>query len=39
MLLVGKPEWSPLGRPRRISVDNFKMDLGEIVVLTDLSGL
>jgi hypothetical protein len=28
---VGKPgEKEPLGRPRRMSVDNIKMDLGEI---------
>jgi hypothetical protein len=30
-ILVGKPEGKrPLGRPRRIWVDNIKMDLGEI---------
>jgi hypothetical protein len=30
-LLVGKPEGkSPLGRPRRRWMDNFKMDLGDI---------
>jgi hypothetical protein len=30
-LLVGKPEGRrPLGRPRWRSVDNIKMDLGEI---------
>jgi hypothetical protein len=30
-LLVGKPEGnSPLGRPRRRRVDNFKIDLVEI---------
>jgi hypothetical protein len=30
-ILVGKPEGRrPLGRPRRRSVDNIKMDLGEI---------
>jgi hypothetical protein len=30
-LLVGKPEGKrPLGKPRRRSVDNIKMDLGEI---------
>jgi hypothetical protein len=29
-ILVGKPEGKrPLGRPRRIWVDNIKMDLGE----------
>jgi hypothetical protein len=30
-LLVGKPEGKrPLGRPRRMWVDNIKMDLGEV---------
>jgi hypothetical protein len=30
-LLVGKPEGKrPLGRPRRIWVDNIRMDLGEV---------
>jgi hypothetical protein len=30
-LLVGKPEGKrPLGRPRRRSIDNIKMDLSEI---------
>jgi hypothetical protein len=30
-ILVGKPEGKrPLGRPRRRSVDNIKMDLREI---------
>jgi hypothetical protein len=30
-ILVGKPEGKrPLGRPRRMWVDNIKMDLGEI---------
>jgi hypothetical protein len=30
-ILVGKPEGKrPLGRPRRLWVDNFKMDLREI---------
>jgi hypothetical protein len=30
-LLVGKPEGKrPLGRPRRMWMDNIKMDLGEI---------
>jgi hypothetical protein len=30
-ILVGKPEGRrPLGRPRRMCVDNIKMDLGEI---------
>jgi hypothetical protein len=30
-ILVGKPEGErPLGRPRRRSVDNIKMDLREI---------
>jgi hypothetical protein len=30
-LLVGKPERKrPLGKPRRRSVDNIKMDLGEV---------
>jgi hypothetical protein len=29
-LLVGKPEGKrPLGRPRRRSMDNIRMDLGE----------
>jgi hypothetical protein len=31
-ILVGKPEEKrPLGRPRRRSVDNIKMDVSEIV--------
>jgi hypothetical protein len=30
-LLVGKPEGKrPLGRPRRMWVDNIRMDLGEV---------
>jgi hypothetical protein len=30
-LLVGKPEGKrPLGRPRRRSVDNIRMDLGKV---------
>jgi hypothetical protein len=30
-LLVGRPEGKrPLGRPRRRSVDNIRMDLGEV---------
>jgi hypothetical protein len=30
-LLVGKPEgMKPLGRPRRMWVDNIKIDLGEV---------
>jgi hypothetical protein len=30
-LLVGKPEGKrPLGRPRHRSVDNIRMDLGEV---------
>jgi hypothetical protein len=30
-ILVGKPEGKrPLGRPRRMSVNNIKMELGEI---------
>jgi hypothetical protein len=30
-LLVGKPEGKrPLGRPRRMCVDNIRMDLGEV---------
>jgi hypothetical protein len=30
-LFVGKPEGkSPLGRPRRMWVDNIRMDLGEV---------
>ena len=30
MVLVGKPEGRPLGRPRRRWEDNVKMDLGEV---------
>jgi hypothetical protein len=29
-LLVGKPEGTPLGRPRRRWMDNIRMDLGEV---------
>jgi hypothetical protein len=40
-LLVGKPEEKrPLGRPRRRSIDNIKMDLLEIgVSIVDWIGL
>jgi hypothetical protein len=27
---VGKPEGTPLGRPKRRWVDNIRMDLGEV---------
>jgi hypothetical protein len=31
ILLVGKPDGKrPLGRPRRMWVDNIRMDLGEV---------
>jgi len=36
-VLVGKPEVKrPLGRPRRRWVDNIRMDLQEVVILTGL---